>query len=348
MRWLTSILALAATPLALTGCDVGEAQVTDHRAQPAPVPVETTNATTGQIHAWYGATTNIEADSEAAVTAKVSGEILEIYVEEGDRVVAGQLLARLDSAGLQLILDRALAEYRKVEQEYDRNRELHRRGLVSADAFEDLEFDRKALKAAFELTRLELGYTEIRAPIDGVLSERLAKIGNTVAAGESLFRISNMNSLLAYLHVPQNQLSVLAAGQQAEVKADALPGASFPAIISRIAPTVDPDTGTFKVTLRFDETADLAPGMFVRVRVAHDVRHDAILIPNKALVRNDDEIAVYVVEDGAARRRLVETGYVEGSQIEIRSGVGAEEQVIVVGHSGLRDGSPVVASDSVS
>ena len=132
-----------------------------------PIAVVTAPARRGDAVALHEGTVNLEADSEAAVVAKVSGEIRETLVEEGEEVTAGQVLARLDGDRLKLQLEQALADLNKLKQEYRRNVELHDRGLVSQGAFENLRFELDALDAAYRLARLELSYTEIRARLRG-------------------------------------------------------------------------------------------------------------------------------------------------------------------------------------
>ncbi|MGD8976003.1 MAG: biotin/lipoyl-binding protein, partial [Gammaproteobacteria bacterium] len=121
-------------PLTLSACGVGEASVTAAEPTVVPVSVVTAPARRGDAMALHEGTVNLEADSEAAVVARVSGEIREVLVEEGETVAAGQVLARLDGDRLRLQRDQALADLNKLKQEYRRNVELHDRGLVSEGA----------------------------------------------------------------------------------------------------------------------------------------------------------------------------------------------------------------------
>lgn len=329
-------------PLTLSACGVGEASVTAAEPTVVPVSVVTAPARRGDAMALHEGTVNLEADSEAAVVARVSGEIREVLVEEGETVAAGQVLARLDGDRLRLQRDQALADLNKLKQEYRRNVELHDRGLVSEGAFENLRFELDALDAAYRLARLELSYTEIRAPIAGVISERLARQGNNAMSGDPLFQISNPGSLVAYLYVPQKDLFQFDVGQTAQLVLDALPGEEFGGQVARISPAIDPGTGTFRVTLEVDDPAgELRAGMFARVQIVYDVRTDAILIPAEAVLEEDAETAVFVVEDGTAKRRVVGTGFASDDSIEVLSGLEESEEVIVVGQAGLKDGTPV-------
>lgn len=333
--------------LAVSGCGVGEASVSVAEPASVPVTVVTAPARRGDAMALHQGTVNLEADSEAGVVAKVGGEILETLVEEGDTVKAGQVLARLDGDRLRLQRDRALADLNKLKQEYKRNVALHDRGLVSEGAFENLRFELDALDAAYRLARLELSYTEIRAPIAGVISERLARTGNNAMSGETLFRISHPGSLVAYLYVPQKDLFQFEVGQPAQLMPDALPDTAFAGRVARISPAIDPGTGTFRVTLEVDDPdGELRAGMFARVQIVYDVRSDAILIPAEAVLEEDAETAIFVVEEGTARRRVVGTGFSSDDTVEVLSGLEESEEVIVVGQHGLKDGTPVIGHGS--
>ncbi len=341
--------ALALLPLAglLPGCGVGEAGVTAEAPPPssAAIPVVTARPIRGEATATHSGTVNLEADSEAAVVAKVGGEVMELLVEEGDTVRAGQVLARLDRDRLRLRMEQSRAALNKLSQEYRRNVALHERGLVSEGAFADLRFEMEAADAAYRLARLELEYADVVAPIDGVVSAREVRVGNTVAAGETVFRITDTHALIAYLYVPQGELANYAAGMVARLSPDALPGQEFKATVSRISPRIDPVTGTCRVTLSVDGgDGELRPGMFARVSVVYAQRDDALLIPAAAILAEDGDQAIFVVEDGVARRRAVDLGFSSADSVEIVDGLGPDDAVIVVGQTAVQDGTPVAAA----
>lgn len=333
--------------LAGTGCSTGDAGLTGPSlADTAPLPVEVVQPRRTDIHATYETTATITADSEASVVARVPGEVVELAVEEGARVVAGQVLARLDGERLRLQMRQARASYEQAASEYERLLKLHERGLVSAAAFETLEFERDALRAAYELQRLNHGYTAIRAPISGVVAARHVQPGAHVAVGDPLFRITDTSELLAYLHVPQTELGRIQATDTAVVRVDAIPEAQFKARIIRISPTVDSRTGTFRATARIENPAGLlAPGMFTRFSVVCETTQDALVLPREAIVREDNDSVVYVVRDGSAERRTVTTGIESGGMMEILDGVSAEDRVVITGQAVLRDGSRVLAHE---
>ena len=346
--FVTALSAAAASVL-LSGCGVGEAKVLETAAEVAPIPVAVAEAEIRSIEALYSATTALEADAEAPAVARTQGELIRIYIEEGDYVEAGQILARLDGARQRLAVEQARANRNKVQQEYDRNVELHQRGLVSAGAFENIKYEVDALHAAYELARLDLSYTEIRAPISGVVSERLVKLGNSVTDNNVLFRIADPNTLVAHVYVPQRELHKFQIDQPAILNADALPGDSYAGRILRISPTVDASNGTFKVTLEIAEPQhSLMPGMFTRVGIVYDRHDDALTVPAAAILDEDSVKSLFVVEEGVARRVNVETGFTTGDRIEILSGLDSNAKVVVIGQNGLKDGSRVIEAQATS
>ena len=342
------IAALAATPtLILTGCGVGEAKIAaiDDQAAVTPLPVEISSPVKADIFATYHTTTTITSDAEAPVLARVSGEVVEILVEEGDQVDQGQILARLDGDRLRLQMLQAESNLKKVSKEYERFVRLHEKGLVSASVSEGLRFDVDALEAVYKLQRLDYEYTKIRAPISGIVSARDIKIGQHVDVSDGTFKITDTSNLVAYLRIPQTELEKFSAGHQANVNVDAMPELSFDATIVRISPTIDARNGTFRATATIDNQKGLlAPGMFGRFDIAYEQHVDALVIPAAALVKEDNETVVYVVENGAAVRRAIQTGIRSGDNIEVLSGLDEQEKIVVTGQGGLRDGSRVFAS----
>lgn len=345
-----NLTLLAISTIVLNGCGVGEAKLAvTEQATARPLPVEVSAPRKTDIYATYRTTATISSDAEAPVLARVAGEIVEIYVEEGDRVEQGQVLAQLDGEKLELQMMQAKANLDKAVKEYDRFVSLHERGLVSAAAYDGMRYETDALKATYELKRLEYSYTKLRAPISGIVSSREIKIGRHINVNDPTFRITDTSKLVAYLKIPQTELAKFDVGQQASIVVDAMPETMFAATIARISPTIDSRNGTFRATAYIDNSrGDLAPGMFGRFSIAYEKHADALVIPAAALVQEDDEAVVYVVEDGAASRRAVKTGIESDGLVEVIAGLSEGEQIVVTGHVGLRDGSRVLASNALT
>jgi membrane fusion protein (multidrug efflux system) len=305
------------------------------------VAVEVTRPVRGDIAAIYSGTAPIEAEQQATVVAKVGGEVRRLLVDEGDRVRAGQVLAILDGDRLRLEVAQTRATLAKLERDYARTTELQAKGLVGRAAAENLKYEIDAQRAAHDMAALQLSYTEIRAPIDGVIATRHVKAGNTLQSNAPVFDVVNPDPLVTYVHVPERELHKLAPGQTAQAQVDAAGGA-FTARIRRISPVVDPATGTFKVTLELDDArARLKPGMFARVNIVYERRPNALQVPRAAIVDADSGPRVFVVEQGKAVAKPVRTGLTNGGVVEVVAGLTGAEQVVVVGQNGLKSGNDV-------
>lgn len=334
------ILALALAAPLLAGCQ--GAQTEAAAETPPQIPVEVAPATRAEMLARYGGTATLEAEADAEVVAREGGEVVKVLVEEGDRVREGQTLAVLDGRQLRLEAAQARAQFAKAERDYERQVELHQRGIISAGAIEGLRFDLENLRATYQLAELRLSYTEIRAPFTGVVSERHVKVGQNVGQGDKTFRVTDATPLKAVVHVPERELSRLAVGQGAAAVIDALGGKAFDARVALVSPAIDPATATFRVTLEvLDPKSVLKPGMFARVGIVFDRREAALQVPRVALIEADGASSVFVVKDGKALHRAVTTGLTDGGRIELTSGVDEGESIVVVGQNGLKDGNAV-------
>lgn len=311
------------------------------------VPVEVAKAARSAVTAAFQGTANLVPEAEADVVTKTSGVVLQIMVEEGDRVQAGQVLARLDSDRQRLALKQSEANLRKLENDFKRQEELIGRKLISQDVFDRSRYDLDTQRASYEIAKLELSYAEIRAPISGVVSKRMVKVGNLIQLNQPLFKIDDFDPLEAMINVPEREMRLIQAAQPVQMLVDALPGAVFTGSVARVSPVVDASTGTFRVVAQFkDDSGQLRSGMFGRVRIVYDQRADALVVPRSALVGDDKDASLFVVEADVAKRRKVKLGYADGGQVEVVDGIAEGEQVVTLGQAALRDGAKVQVINS--
>ncbi|MEM1270273.1 MAG: efflux RND transporter periplasmic adaptor subunit [Bacteroidota bacterium] len=335
-------LLFAGLALTQTACEDARSESPEEEEQGIVVPVEVAETTAGPIAAYFASTATLEAEQEALVVAKAGGVVQQILAEEGQYVQAGQALAKLDSRQAQLEVTQLEATISRLENEFQRQQDLFDKKLISAQEFETSKFDFESQKAALELRRLQVDYATVRAPISGIVSERLVKKGNMVAQNAGTFRITDFNPLHAVVNVPERELAKLKAGQEAALYVDALPGQTFSGKILRISPIVDPTTGTFRATVAVqNRKRELKPGMLARVNITYDVREDVILAPRESIVREDDRSLVYVVRNDSAFRVDVSTGYEDDGSIEIQSGLQAGDVVVTLGQGSLADSTAV-------
>jgi len=306
------------------------------------VPVEIAEIIEGDISAYFTGTATIEAEEETEVVAKVGGVVEELFVEEGDYVKAGQVLAKLDDEKIAVQLDQAKANLNKLENNYNRNKDLHEKKLISTEVFQQARFEYEHQQAVFNLAKLDLDYTTIRTPISGIVAQRLVKVGNMILPNQATFKVTGMDPLIAVLHVPERQLPRLRVGQKTLLHVDALGTDDFPGIIDRISPIVDPETGTVKVTVEVhDTTRQLRPGMFARLRIIYNVHSGVVMAPKDAIMSEDKESAVFVVRDSVAYRQFIEVGYTNSTHVEVLGGLQLGDTVVTTGKGSLKDSTRV-------
>jgi len=351
------LLSLLSTTLLLSACKGGdgageegskdEAKAEDgkdgkqDKDKVESVPVEIAVATRRPISASYTGTANLEAPGEAQVVAKTSGVVLQMLAEEGDAVRAGQVLARIDPEKTRLEVQRQQATVNKLANNYRRSQELLAQKLVSTEASDQIRYDLESARASLELTKLELSYTNITAPISGVIAQRMVKPGNLVGLNAPVFRIVDNSRLEAVLNVPERELGKLRVGMPVRMGVDALTGRSFEGSIDRLSPVVDAGSGTFRVVCTFKGGENLSPGMFGRIAIIYDQRDNALTVPRTALLEGEGETAVYVVRENKAVRVPVQVGFINGEIAEIVSGLREGERTITAGKVAVRDGTLV-------
>lgn len=337
-----------ASLLTLQACGDGEEMSENNEEETPVIPVEVSNVSRGNISAYYSNTATLEAEQEATVVSKVRGIIEEIYVEEGDMVHAGQVIAKIEDDQYQIEADRAKATLDRLYNEYQRNKELFERELIAAETFQNSQYEYESQKATYDLAALNLEYTSVRSPIGGVISRRFVKAGNMVGTDQQMYRVTDFSPLQAILHIPEHEMSKIRKDQRAELRVDALPNEIFVGHVERISPVVDSETGTFKVTIYVDETRDmLRPGMFGRVKIVYDTRENTRMIPKSAVISEDLAESVYVIKDSLAFKKNIRTGYTNGSNVEVIDGLDDGEMVVTIGQGSLQDSSKVSIIESL-
>ncbi len=339
---LTLATVAIAGLLSLSGCgsDANSKETgpedKDKKAEVA-LPVEVSKAGTGSIAATLTSTTTLEADQQANVVAKVSGVVTRLYVEEGQQVKAGDPLLQLDTEKLQLEVARADSNLAKLANDLERSKQLFSKQLISSDSYDKIKFEYDALKASNDLAKLELAYGTVRAPISGVISKRMVKVGNMVQLNQPVFEITDFDPLLAVIHVPERELAKLHLNQPAFITVDAHRDQLYSASILRISPVIDAASGTFKVTLAVsDGKRELKPGMFGRVAVTYAKHDNAVLVDKEAVLNEDGEHAVFIVRDNKAYRTPVTTGFIDDKHIEILTGVALNDLIVSTGQNSLK------------
>ncbi len=308
-------------------------------ARAVPVAVET--ARRGTITASYVATATLSPESEAEVLARVAGVVEALRCEEGDEVRAGQVLLTLDNDEYLWRLRQAEAKRADLESRLKRLEAMRERELVSDEEYETLRNDLEAARAEEGLARTNLAYTTVRAPFDGTVVARHVDVGETVNPGTALFTVADLHPLLARVHVPARAFRGIRTDQPVRLVLES-DGTRLDGRIELVSPTIDPTSGTVKVTVEIpDYPAGVRPGDFAQVHIVTERRDDRVLVPREAVITDGGERVVFVAAADTAERRVVETGLEDDEHVEIVSGVAEGEAVVVRGQRTLKHGAPL-------
>lgn len=197
-------------------------------------------------------------------------------------------------------------------------------------------------EAQLALARKNLSYANIPAPIDGYVTERTADLGEYVSPQEKVVTIVRTNPLRIRIDIPEQSISEVRVGQSVSITTSAWPDRNFSGRVARIAPNVSATSRTLTVEAEIENSSGaLKPGQFATVRILQERAEPAVLIPARAVVTEAGVSRAFVIKDGRAEQRVVQTGQTEGDLIEIKSGVNADEQVATSSLEQLSDGIAV-------
>lgn len=306
------------------------------------IPVETTIVGTGDISSTLLLSSNLETERMADVYSRVQGLVEKIYGEEGDYVQKNQVLMKLEAEEYRLEEARAKVDYEQEKSRYERTSMMYKKNLLSKEEFEQARFAGESKKILWEQAKLNLDYTKITSPISGVIGERLKRPGDRIQPTDRLFTVINTQEMIAVVHIPEKEIGNVVKGQKAYISSQHLKNERFSGWIKRVSPVVDPQSGTFKVTIGIrNENNRLRPGMFVNAHIITDTHKGAVLIPKTAVVYENENLHVFVVRDSLAHKITLNVGYQDFEKVESLSQIEAGEKIIVVGQAGLKDKTKV-------
>ncbi len=286
----------------------------------------------------------IEPWTKLALMSKIGGTIEELAVQEGAYVKKGQLIARIESKDYQIELDSAKAAYALAQADYSRNKQLRKKGISTQANLDEQHSKLRQTKAALENAELTLSRCRITAPIAGVISRLNAEIGMVVnqMMPEPIAEILQLNRVKAVVAVPEADVSAVRKLKQAEVHIRSLNNARFQAKVHFLAPAPESLAHAYRLELILDNPdRQILPGMFLQANIVKQTQKQAVSIPLYTIISRNDKQFVYVIEDDIAYQRPVKTGFTEGWQILIPSGLQLGEKVIVQGHRTVEDGQTV-------
>jgi len=306
------------------------------------VPVEVAALEQGPIESVLRFSSNLETEREVQVFSQAKRLVRELLVEEGHTVRRGQILLRLQDDEQRSALAKVESQLAKAEREYGRQERLYEQELISEQAFLDATYELDQLRIALDDARRELSYTEVRAPIGGTVTSRLVNLGDQVQIGQHLFDVVDFESMVARLYVPEKYLGQLRTGLTARLSAESGEFGGYAGTVKRIAPVVDPRSGTVKLTVGVGRQAGLRPGMYVNVDLVVATHDDAVLVPKRALVYDNDQVFVYRLGDERRVERVfVEPLLTDKHNVEPVDGLTEGDQVVIAGQAGLKNGALV-------
>jgi RND family efflux transporter MFP subunit len=307
---------------------------------------------------WLEAVGTVRAAQTSQVASQVMGNIVEIRAHEGDRVQAGQVLAILDDAQPRSATDQAVAAVTAAEKELSatdsdlalagttlkRYQQLYEKKSVSPQEFDEVKARYQSAEARRDMARAgqaqanagltqartSLGYTRIRAPFGGVVTEKKADAGMLASPGLPIFTIEDTRSYRLEVTVDESELHLVRIGQVSPVTIDALGNVPLSGKVVQIVPAADPASRSFLVKVELPADARLRSGLFGRARLPRGER-SAVLIPRTSLVERGQLQGIYVLEaNQIAGLRYVTLGKSAGEQIEVLSGLQDGEKLVAV------------------
>jgi RND family efflux transporter MFP subunit len=347
---ITSLLIFA---LITTSCSGGE-KVTP--SSPEVVRgVATTSIQRANVPDYFEALGTVRAAQSSQIASQMMGNLVEIRVHEGDRVARGQVLAVIDDAQPRAALDRATAGQTAAQQEvtaaesdlrlaevtYKRYQDLYSKKSVSPQEFDEIktrlenaqarrdmsQAAESQARAALAQARTSLEYSRVRAPFDGVVTQKMADAGTLAAPGMPLFTVEDPHRFRLEASVDESNLHFIKVGQPITVRMDALQS-ELAGKVAQIVPAADAASRSFLVKIDLPTNVQLHSGLFGRAQISRGEKN-AVLAPASSVVERGQLKAVYVVDASqVAGLRYVTLGNTFGKQVETLSGLDGGEKVV--------------------
>lgn len=329
--------------------------------------METIPVTTSSISEQVRSYGTIRAKDVVNVNPQVSNRITEIYVDLGDTVQAGQVMAKIYDVPYQDALEQAQAQLRQSRVTFERDstqhqrqQSLHESNAISTSEYEDALATYENSRAQFEgarasvtQSREDLENTEIRSPVYGVVLSRSISEGDVATTGTTAFEVANLVGYETRLFLAMQDWEDVRIGMPVELRLSNRSGLAAEGVVSRISPQLNPDTGLGEIVVSLtDRTPSIRQGVLTESRIILLTKEDAVVIPRSALIERVDTYiepetntvelrrtySVFVAQgDSIAVRKELDLGIEQGDRIEILSGLEADEQLIVTGQRNLQD-----------
>ncbi|HTL59152.1 MAG TPA: efflux RND transporter periplasmic adaptor subunit [Candidatus Limnocylindrales bacterium] len=276
----------------------------------------------------------------ATLEARVSGRIDQMPVVLGQQVKAGDLIARLYAPEVQARLEQAQASLQQADKDWKRLSTLFEQQAVTRSEYDAADAKYRVAKGAVAEAQAMLEYVQVAAPFNGVVTRKLADLGDLAAPGKPLVELEDPSALQLEADVPEAIAAQIRQNATLAVRLES-PPIETSGIVKEIARTVDPQSRTFRVKLDLPGAPSLVSGRFARLLVPLGQAR-SLLVPNSAVVQRGQLEIAFVVSKQQAILRLVKTGKHVGNDIEVLSGLDPGENLVIEGAEQLVDGQSVI------
>jgi len=333
------LLVLPAGIVLLAGCSKA------HQGHPATQPelpsvqVHIQTVETKPLAAVEEVVGTVRAKLRATIEAKTTGRITDLKVVLGQKIKAGELLARLDAPEIKARLDQAEASLQQAERDWKRVSSLFNQQAATRSDYDAADSRYLVAKGAMAEARAMMGYVEILAPFDGVVTRKWVDVGDQAAPGKPLVDIEDPSKLQLEADVPEAIAAKIQQNARMMIRLGQSTG-DLSGTVVEIAPIADPTSRTFRVKLDVPTSPGLMSGQFARLLVPVG-ETTSMRVPASAVVQRGQMEIVFAVENQHARLHLVKTGRRMNSETEILSGLDAGDSVVIDNPQQLVDGQPV-------
>jgi membrane fusion protein, multidrug efflux system len=329
-------------PVRLEQASTKPAPAATDKPPPKSVPVEAAEVMKGPLTEQVTAVGSLRSDESVVISSEIAGRIREIHFNEGTPVATGAALITLDDSVYQAELHQAEAKQRLAEQSNQRVSELFSRKFASGSSKDEAVSNLAVSNAAAELAKAQIEKTRIVAPFAGIVGLRQVSVGEYITPGQALVGLDAIDQIKVDFKVPEKYLPTVHTGQAIEIKVDAYPGQTFKGEVYAIDPRVDIEGRSVFIRARVPNKDQLLrPGQFARVTLIHELKPNALTVPEAAIVPKGEDQFVFKIVDGKVQLSKVSIGTRRAGRVELVEGVAAGELVVTAGQLKIRDGAPV-------
>jgi RND family efflux transporter MFP subunit len=335
----TSIFLIVATAMGLMACSGNK---TERKAEPIAVKTETVKAGSDLQSRTYVGT--VEEESSTSISFTGSGTLSRVYVEEGQAVRAGQLIAEMDKTQARNMLAVAEAQMKQANDALTRMKLLHDNGSLSEIKWVETQSAVEQAQASLDLAKKNLADCSVHTPVSGIVGKRVKQAGETVLPALTVASVLNINNVRIVVSVPEKEIATFKPKTPTTISVEALGGRTYQGGTITKGVEADGTTHTYDIKIHLQNTDhSLLPGMVCQVKTApNPSQGGGLSVPITAVQKNaKGEQFVWTVKSGKAHRSIVTTGRASGNRIAVEKGLTEGDIVIVEGYQKLSEGVEV-------